>query len=181
METKNRMKHIANFSKYSPSLEEHFNKPVKSGRKPNESKRRRKRDADIVIDRMEKTKKAQRIENPKAKRPIIYKLFFRSIVPRLVQRCQGNCGVKLCTAYEGDYLLVKSYGISTFPVKGETYSKYGPRYIYFKSECLKEYAHEKHDVFYKESSLSLVTINEAALKKLSDYEKSELEEFGITM
>ena len=50
-----------------------------------------------------------------------------------------------------------------------------------KSECLKEYAHQKHDVFYKEFPLSLVTINEAALKKLSDDEKSQLKEFGITM
>ena len=63
METKNRMKHAANFRKYSPPLEEYFNKSVKSGRKPSESKRRIKRDADIVIDRMEKTKKVQRIED----------------------------------------------------------------------------------------------------------------------
>ena len=181
METQNRMKHIANFSKYSPSLEEHFNKPVKSGRKPNESKRRRKRDADIVIDRMEKTKKVQRIEDPNAERPIVYELFFRSMVPRLLQRCQGNCGVKLCTADEGDCLLVKSYGTSTFSVKDETRSKCGPLCILFENECLKEYAHQKHDVFYKEFPLSLVTINEAALKKLSDYEKSQLEEFGITI
>ena len=172
METKNRMKDVANFRKYSSSLEEHFDKPVKSGRKPNESKRRRKRDADIVIDRMEKTKKVQRIEDPNAERPIVYELFFRSMVPRLVQRCQGNCGVKLCTADEGDYLLVKSYGTSTFSVKDETRSKCGPLYILFKNECLKEYAHQKHDVFYKEFPLSLVTINEAALKKLSDDEKS---------
>ena len=38
METKNKMKHVPNFRKYSPSLEEHLNKPVKSVRKPNESK-----------------------------------------------------------------------------------------------------------------------------------------------
>ena len=63
MQTKNRMKHVANFREYSPLLEKHFNKPAKSGRKPNEPKRRRKRDADIVIDRMEKTKKVQRIED----------------------------------------------------------------------------------------------------------------------
>ena len=103
METKNRMKHVANFRKYSLSLEEHFNKPVKSGRKSNESKRRRKKDADIVIDRMEKTKKVQRVEDPNAEQPIAYELFFQSMVPRLVQRCQGTCGVKLCTADEGDY------------------------------------------------------------------------------
>ena len=152
-----------------------------SGRKPNESKRRRKRDADIVIDRMEKTKKVQRIEDPNAERPIVYELFFRSMVPRLVQHCQGNCGMKLCAADEGDYLLVKSYGISTFSVKGEKRSKYGPLYIHFKSECLKEHAHHKHDVFCKEFPLSLVKINEATPKKLSNCEKSQLEEFGITM
>ena len=120
---------------YSLSLEEHFNKPVKSGRKPNESKRRRKRGAVIVVDRMEKPKKVQSIEDPNAERPLVYELFFRSMIPRLVQRYQGNCSVKLCTADEGDYLLVKPYGTSTFSVKGETRSKYGPLYIHFKSEC----------------------------------------------
>ena len=101
------------------------------------------------------------------------------MVPRLVQRCQ-KCGIKLCTADKRDYLLVKSYGTSTFPVEGEAHSKYGPLNIHFKRECLKEYAHQKH-VFYKEFPLSLVMINKAALKKLSDYDKSQLEEFGITM
>ena len=79
----------------------------------------------------------QRIEDPNGERPIVYELFFRSMVPRLVQRCQGNCGVKLCTVDEGDYLLVKSYGISTFSVKGETRSKYAPLYIHFKKRVLK--------------------------------------------
>ena len=106
---------------------------------------------------------------------------YQLMVPRLVQRFQGDCGVKLSTADEGDYLLVKSYGTSTFSIKDETGSKYGPLYIHFKSECLKEYAHQKHDVFSKEFPLSLVTINEAAQKKLPDYEKSQLEKFGITM
>ena len=50
-----------------------------------------------------------------------------------------------------------------------------------KSECLKEYSRQKHDVSHKEFPLSFVIINEAALKKLSDYEKSQLEEFGITL
>ena len=102
------------------------------------------------------------------------------MVPRLVQHCQGNYGVNLCTVDEGDYLLVKSYGTPTFSLKGETRSKYGPLYIHFKS-AWKEYAHQKHDVFYKEVPLSLVTINEAELKKLSDDEKSQPEEFRITM
>ena len=55
----------ANFRKYLPSLE-HFNKPVKNSKKLNKSKRRRNRDAGIVIHRMEKTKKVERIENPNA-------------------------------------------------------------------------------------------------------------------
>ena len=54
METKNMIKHIANFRKYLPSLEEHFNMLVKSGRKPNNSKRRIKRDGDISIDKTKK-------------------------------------------------------------------------------------------------------------------------------
>ena len=76
MEAKNMVKHIANFRKYLPSLEEHFNKPGKSGRKPKDSKRRIKRDAEISIDKMEKEKKVQKIGDPNAEQPIAYKLFF---------------------------------------------------------------------------------------------------------
>ena len=40
-------------------------------------------------------------------------------MPRLVDRCQENCGVKLKTSDDEDYLLIKSHGQSTYTVKGE--------------------------------------------------------------
>ena len=39
-------------------------------------KKRRKSDADTVIDKMEKIKKLQRIEDPNTEQPIVYELFF---------------------------------------------------------------------------------------------------------
>jgi len=179
MEAKKRMKHVADFRQHSPTLDEHFSKPSKSGRKPNESKRTRKPQPTVFIDRISRANDHTRIDNPNAEREVKYELFFRSMVPRLVQRCQGNCGVNLFPADQKDYLLVRSYGLSTYTVKGETRSKYGPQYVHFNSECLKEYSHQKHDVAYEKFPLSLLTVNDATRERLSDDEKAYLEGFDI--
>ena len=39
----------------------------------------------------------------------------------------------------GDYLMIKSFGLSTYVHKAETFSKKGPQYVHFKNECLKNY------------------------------------------
>ena len=50
---------------------------------------------------------------------ISYELFFRSVVPLLVNRCQGNCGDKLFPADKEDYVVVKSrVHISAYPFQG---------------------------------------------------------------
>ena len=80
-----------------------------------------------------------KIQDPNIARKVVYELHLRSMVPRKVERCQGNCGVKLEPSDEAnnDYLVVKSFGTSTFMVKGESHSKYGPRYVHFQRDCLK--------------------------------------------
>ena len=146
MSAKKKMKHVACFRQYVPSLDEHFSKPSTSGRKSNERKRVRKKEPEIIIDRNNSHSDrahVMRVENPNASRPVEYQLFLRSLVPRVVERCQGNCGIKLKPADNRDYLLVKSHGPSTYMVKGESRTRYGPQYIHFKADCLKEYAHAK--------------------------------------
>ena len=106
------------------------------------------------------------MEDPKLSRRVTYEL--RSMVPRLVDRRQGNCGEKLLPADEQDYLLVKSLGRSNFFYKGENKSKYGPQYIHFKNDCFKEYAHFKHKMHYGEFLFDLVEIDKATLSKLSE-------------
>ena len=140
---KKKMKHVACLRQYVPSLDEHFLKPSTSCRKSNERKRVRKKEPEIIIDRHSDRAHVMRVENPNASRPVEYQLFLRSLVPRVVERCQENCGIKLKAADNRDYLLVKSRVPSTYMVKGESRTRYGPQYIHFKADCLKEYAHAK--------------------------------------
>ena len=111
------------------------------------------------------------IEDPNAKRTVPYKLFLRSLVPRQVERCQGNCGNKL--------KLVKSHGPAFYSVKGESRTKYGPQYIHFKNDCLKEYAHLKHDVKYEKFPLSIITIDKLKSELLGEEDKNNVIEYGI--
>ena len=56
------------------------------------------------------------IEDPNCEPEIPFELVFRSLVPRLVEKCKGDCGRKLSQSDEEDYLLIKSYGPTTFLV-----------------------------------------------------------------
>ena len=64
-------------------------------------------------------------QDPNAPEKISCELFFRSMVPRLVNRCQGKCGDKLFSAGKEDYLVVKSReGFSAMNNQDEMSSKY---------------------------------------------------------
>ena len=60
-----------------------------------------------------------RVEDPNCEPEISFELFFRSSVPRLVEKCQGTCGRKLSQSNEEDYILIKSNRPTTFLVNGE--------------------------------------------------------------
>ena len=121
------------------------------------------------------------VENPNASRPVEYQLFLRSLVLRLAKRCQGNCGIKLKLANIRDYLLVKSHGPSTYMVKGESRTRYGPQYIHFKADCLKEYAHAKQDTVYEVFPFELIKVENETLKQLTEEEKVYLQCFNIRL
>ena len=86
--------------------EQEFKKPQKSGKKANEKQRKRKETPEIFVERVQKDEKRTRIDDPNVQPKVPYVLFFRSLVPRLVQRCQGNCSINLKPSDDEDYLVV---------------------------------------------------------------------------
>ena len=171
------------FRNHKPSLENQFKKPKRSGRKASDQTCKRKPKPETLIGRLEdREKKAEKkvwIDDLHAKRIVSYELFFRSLVPRLVERCQGNSGVKLKTTDDGDYLLIKSHGLSTYTVKEETKTKYGPQYVHFNSECLLEYAHAKHDIKYNQVSFANSRVDRLMYDPLAEEEKTTLISYGL--
>ena len=79
------------------------------------------------------------------------------------------------------YLLVKSFGTSTFMMKRESHFKYGPQYIHFQSDCLKEYTRRKHDISYEVFPFSEITAGATTLQELSNDDKSNLSKYGLNI
>ena len=97
---------------------------------------------ESAFDRLDKKEKENRksfsFRDPNAPEKLLCELFFRSVVPCLVNRCQGNCGDELFLVDKEDYLVVKPRGhISLMNKQGEMDSKYCSLYIQLKAECLK--------------------------------------------
>ena len=99
-------------------MEQEFKKPQRSVKKANE-KQRKKETPEIFIERVQKDEKRTSIDDTNFQPQVPYILFFRSLVPRIVHRCQGKCGINLKALDNEDYLVVKSHGSTTFTVNGE--------------------------------------------------------------
>ena len=134
-----------------PTLGDEYVKPKKIGKKPSDGGKwiRKKQETEVIVDCH--TKRI-RIEDPNCEPEIPLELFFRSLVPRLVEKCRGNCGRKVSQSNEEDYLLIKSNGPTMFLANGEEQTKVGPQYVHFNQKCLKEYLHRKHNVQVEEES-----------------------------
>ena len=96
-----------------------------------------------------------------------------------MERCQGNCGVKLKTSDDGDYLLIKSHGPSTYTVKGETRTKYGPQYVHFNSKYLLECVHAKRDIKFNEFPLANIKVDRLMYDLSAEEEKTTLISYGL--
>ena len=126
--------------------------------KPSDKKRTRKTDFESAFDRLDKKGKESRksftSQDPNALEQISNELYFRSMVPRLVNRCQGNCGDKLFPDDKENYLVEKSRGrISFMNEQGQMDSKLCPLYIYFKLNALKN-MHGVYMMYTTKPSLS---------------------------
>ena len=86
LDAEKRRKHVLLFRQHIPTMEQEFKKPQKSWKKANEKPRKRKETPENFIERFQKDKRT-RIDDPNVQPQVPYVLFFRSLVPRLVQRC----------------------------------------------------------------------------------------------
>ena len=167
MDPEARMKHVERFWRYRPTLVDQSDKPKSSDRKPSDKKKTRKPDFETVFDRLDKkemeSKKSLTFQDLNALEKILYSLFFHSIVPRLFNRCNGNCEDKLFPAYKEDLVFKSRDHISFMNKQSEMDSQYCPLYIYFKAECLKEYARCIHDVHYEAFPFSEIKFGKEAL------------------
>ena len=112
MDPEVRMKHVARFRRYKPTLDDQVDKLKLSLKNPSDRKRTRKLDlqsAFYLLDKKEKkSRKSLTSQGPNAPEKILLE------VPGLVNRCQGNCGDKLFPVYIEDYLVVMSDGRVSF-------------------------------------------------------------------
>ena len=96
-----------------------------------------------------------------------------------MERYQGNCGIKLKTPDDGDYLLIKSHGPSTYTVKGKTRTKYRPRYVHFYSECLLQFVQVKYDIKYNEFPFANIKVDKLTYDLLAEEEKTTMISYGL--
>ena len=84
---------------YFNSTSQQWRKSLKSlrkvGKKQTKNKEKESKAPEIFVERVQKDEKRTRIDDPNVQPQVPYVLFFQSLVPRLVQRCQGNCGINL--------------------------------------------------------------------------------------
>ena len=187
-----RKKYVIKFRTYKPSLDDHFEKPKSSGRKPNEQKHQKKPEPDLITDRLQrqefpKEKEKQvnersriQFKDPDEPRQIIYQLHVRSMVPISVKKCRRNCAELLVPGDKENYLLVKSFGkCHCIDKNGKRESKYGPLYVRFRNQCLKEYTNRVHQVQYDSFPYNLIEIDKETLLNLSDDVLASLLSRGI--
>ena len=173
-----REKHVKKFRMYKPTLDDEYVKPKKSGKKPSDGGKwiRKQQETEVILGRHAKR---IRIEDPNYEPEIPFELFFRSFVPRLVEKGQGNCGRKLSQSNEENYLLIKSNGPTAFLVNGEDRTKVGPPYVHFNQICLKEYLHRIHNVQAEEFPYESIIIDRKTLNMLTDEECACLSSYGL--
>ena len=185
MDPEARMKHVERFWRYRLNLVDQPDKPKSSDRKPSDKKKTRKPDFETLFDRLDKkekeSKKSLTFQDLNALEKILYSLFFHSIVPRLFNRCNGNCENKLFPAYKEDLVFKSRHHISFMNKQSEMDSQYCPLYIYFKVECLKEYARCIHDVHYESFPFSEIKFRKEALASLPKEVKVFHEETGMDL
>ena len=179
LDAEKRRKHVSLFQQHMSAIEKEFKKPQKSGEKANEKQRKRKETPEIFVERVQKDEKRTSIDDPNVQPQVPYVLFFWSLVPRLFQRCQGNCSINLKSSDNEDYLVVKSHG-STITVNGEEKTRSGLKYVHFNNVCLKEYAYLKHNACYDQFLLKLVAIDKDTLQRLTHEERTYLTNFWVT-
>ena len=119
LDAEKQRKYVSLFCQHFPTMEQEFKKPHKSVKKANKKNKEKKETPEIFIERVQKDEKRTTTDDTNFQPQVSYFLFFRSLVPRIVQRCQRKCGINLKALDNEDYLVVKSHGSTTFTRNGE--------------------------------------------------------------
>ena len=107
--------HVKKIHAYTPAPGGSFTIPRNSGRKPGFQQRKRNtREMDIAVDRAENISGTEehfsssniKFSDPCKQAKVGYVLHLHSKLPKVVLRCQGNCGKPI---NKDDVLLVMSY------------------------------------------------------------------------
>ena len=106
-----------------------------------------------------------------------FELRLRKDVPRLVHRCQGNCGKQIT---EDCFLVVKSFGTSRLTDKnGNERSKFGPMYLHFEKNCLQNFDSENHYGPSQSFDYSRITVYQKCKDQSSEAENRFLIGLGL--
>ena len=114
---------------------------------------------------------------PSREEPVqMFELNLRLFLPKIVSRCQGNCGKKIT---QND-MLIKTYVTTRRNDKktGKEMSRHGPTYIHFNEICLKRHTKQYYRSD-KKFNYSTVTLADQTRNNLSDEKKNFLTELGI--
>ena len=96
---------------------------------------------------------------------------------KLVLKCQGNCGRPIKVE---EVMIVRSYGRITWTDKstGKEKAKFGPMYIHFHENCLKNFS----ETFYtpgQSFDFLKIKIDSKTHKKLTEADKTLLSSLGM--
>ena len=82
------VRYVEQFQRYKPAVDDQFDKPKSSDRKLSDRRWTRRPDCESAFDWLDKKEKVSRklftFQDPSAPEKISYELFFRSMVPCLV-------------------------------------------------------------------------------------------------
>ena len=199
-----RRDHVDKFRKHKPTPSNYFQKPKNVGRKPSFQQRDRAQKPDVIIDRIENQSQSLascddspscststtdnvnnyldsvRFMDPRKEPETQFELHFRKDLPRLVTKCQGQCGVAIKPDEEG--MLVRSYGTSSWTDRktGASKSKYGKLYIHFNQKCLEAFDSKNFYGPGHQFDFKRIKVDKTTQEKLKDAERGLLNKLGVT-
>ena len=161
MDPEAQIKHVECFWRYRLTLDDQFDKPKLSSRKPSDSKLTRNPDVKSAFDLLAKRKIKAGNHLPS-----------RILAPRKRYRMSYS----FVDWYSAWFINVrKTLGISYFRVKVL------PIYIHFKAKCLKEDARRIHNLHYEAFPFSDIAFGKEILARSLEEVKFFLEETSIDM
>ena len=127
------------------------------------------------------TQEELRFQDPREKRPKVFDLCLRQNSSSKISKCQDNCDRKIGSLKE--LFIIHPYGNTSWTdkVTMKERVKYGPQYIHFDEDCLKQYDTSE---FYGPGNgfdFSRITVDRDVQNDLNDTAKKYLGNIGVTI